>query len=115
MKQIIVIRADVGMGRGKACAQVAHASIEAYKQALSLNRQVVRAWELEGSKKVVLKAESLEELLAIYDKATSLGLPCALIRDAGLTQLPPGTITALAIGPSEDSVLDRITGHLKLF
>ena len=114
IKQVIVIRNDINIGKGKACAQVAHASLEAYKKALKKNERIVREWELTGSKKVVLKAE-LSTILEKMRKAEELGLTTALIRDAGLTQLPSGTITALAIGPDEEAKIDMICKELKLY
>ena len=62
----------------------------------------------------MLKVKSLKELKLLYRKAKRLKLPCALIRDAGLTQVKPGTITCLGIGPAEDKKIDKITGKLKL-
>ena len=99
------------MGKGKLCAQVAHASLEAYKKAPFFNKV---KWENTGVKKVVLKVNSEEELLELWEKLRKEGLNAVLIRDAGHTQLEPGTITALGVGPYEDERLDKITGHLKL-
>ena len=102
------------MGKGKACAQIAHASLESYKRALEKNKALVRKWEGSGAKKVVVKA-SLEELLSIMEKAKALSIPFALIRDAGLTQLKEGEITALALGPWKEEEIDKLTSHLKLY
>ncbi len=102
------------MGKGKACSQVAHGSLHAYKIALKKFPEKVHQWEKEGEKKIILKADE-NELLRIYEESLSLNLPVALIRDAGLTQVEPGTITALAIGPYDEDILDKLTGHLKLY
>ncbi|WP_101295688.1 peptidyl-tRNA hydrolase Pth2 [Halegenticoccus soli] len=112
MKQAIVARADLGMGRGKLAAQVAHASLSAYEDADAKTR---RAWKGEGQKKVVLKASGEAELFELADAAEREGLPNAIIRDAGHTQLEPGTVTALAVGPGPDDVVDRVTGDLSLY
>ncbi len=114
LKQVIIIRNDINLGKGKACAQVAHASLEAYKKAFKRDEKKVREWEISGAKKVVLKAE-LNVIMEKLRKAEELGLTTALIRDAGLTQIPAGTITALAIGPGEEEKIDHICGELKLY
>ncbi|ALU12062.1 peptidyl-tRNA hydrolase [Ignicoccus islandicus DSM 13165] len=115
-KQSIVVRTDLKMGRGKIAAQVAHASCEAVFIALerAIWREWVHKWRMEGQKKVVLKASSESELLELYSKALKKGLPCSLIRDAGLTQLPPNTLTAIAIGPAPEEMVNELTSHLKL-
>ncbi|NPA86435.1 MAG: peptidyl-tRNA hydrolase [Candidatus Diapherotrites archaeon] len=113
MKQVILVRTDIKMGKGKTCAQVAHASLEAYKKALKERPEWVKTWESEGSKKVVLKVSGEQELLELYQRV-SKEVPAALIRDAGLTQLPPGTLTAAGFGPAPEEVLDRHFSHLKL-
>ena len=112
MKQAIVARTDVGMGRGKLAAQVAHASLSAYEDADDRTRT---AWKGEGQKKVVLKGDSERQLFELADRAERAGLPNAVVRDAGHTQLEPGTVTALAVGPGEDERVDEITGDLSLY
>ena len=112
MKQAIVARTDLGMGTGKLAAQVAHASLSAYEDADDRTR---KAWKGGGQKKVVLKGSGEDELFELADKAEREGLPNAVIRDAGHTQLDPGTATTVAIGPGDDEVVDRVTGHLSLY
>ncbi|MFB6143046.1 MAG: peptidyl-tRNA hydrolase Pth2 [Halorientalis sp.] len=112
MKQAIVARADLGMGEGKLAAQVAHASLSAYEDAAGPDQ---RAWKGEGGKKVVLRAEGEAALFALADDAEREGLPHAVVRDAGHTELEPGTVTALAVGPGEDAAVDRVTGDLSLY
>lgn len=112
MKQAIVARADIGMGEGKLAAQVAHASLSAYEDT---GRQARKSWKGSGQKKVVLKATSESELFELADKAERAGLPNAIVRDAGHTQLDPGTVTALAVGPGDEETVDRVTGDLSLY
>ncbi|MCD6340374.1 MAG: peptidyl-tRNA hydrolase, partial [Desulfurococcales archaeon] len=59
-------------------------------------------------------AELLQEPIQLQDLANELGLPASVIRDAGHTELPPGTLTAIGIGPAPSEVLDKLTGKLKL-
>ena len=112
MKQAIVARTDLGMGQGKLAAQVAHASLSAYEDTGDRAR---KKWKGEGQKKVVLKADGEAALFRLADEAERLGLPNAIVRDAGHTQLEPGTVTCLAIGPGENDEVDRVTGELSLY
>lgn len=110
-KQVMVVRKDLKMDKGKLAAQVAHASLEAYKKA-DIND--INEWEEGGMKKIVVAAKDINELMKIKDAAKSAKLPYAVIRDAGKTQLEPGTVTVVGIGPAEEGRIDKITNHLKL-
>ncbi|WP_435098313.1 peptidyl-tRNA hydrolase Pth2 [Halarchaeum sp. P4] len=112
MKQVIAARTDLGMGRGKLAAQVAHASLKAYEHADPEN---VRAWKDAGQPKIVVKVGSEDELLEVAEEARRAGLPNAIIRDAGRTELDPGTATTCAVGPAPDNQVDAVTGHLSLY
>ncbi|MEF8901522.1 MAG: peptidyl-tRNA hydrolase Pth2 [Halovenus sp.] len=112
MKQAIVARADLGMGEGKLAAQVAHASLQAYEAADAATQ---REWKGEGQKKIVLQADSERDLFELADAAETKGLPHALVRDAGHTQLEPGTVTTLAVGPASAEQIDSVTGNLSLY
>jgi len=113
-KQVIVVRADLRMSVGKTAAQAAHASLMSYERALEINREWVERWSETGQKKVVLKVTSEKELMELAEKCRYLNLPHAVVEDAGLTELPPGTATALGIGPAPEEQVDKVTGNLPL-
>lgn len=110
-KQAIVVRKDLNLSPGKIAAQVAHAAIGAYKKSSSKD---VKRWEKQGSKKVVLKAKDVKQLVHLKGDAEKTGLNSYLVTDAGRTEIPSGTKTALAIGPDEEDKIDKITGSLPL-
>ena len=114
MKQAIVIRSDLGMGKGKLAAQAAHASLSAAEMSSISRPSWYEDWKSEGQKKVVLKVGSESELDELYKMARRAKLPASLIVDRGLTQVEPGTVTCLGIGPGPDGEIDGITGKLKL-
>jgi len=128
MKQVIVLRKDLNMRKGKMVAQGAHASMAAILRIgysydgfkdpvyiIPLKSPEFAEW-LEGSfKKVCVGCQDEAELLALHEQAKQSGLSFALIRDSGLTEFNGvPTFTALAVGPGEDGEVDKITGHLKL-
>jgi peptidyl-tRNA hydrolase, PTH2 family len=114
LKQVIVVRSDLKMGKGKLAAQVAHASLSAAEEAMMRSERSYREWKEEGQPKIVLKVGSEAELMQLLRRARAMHLPAALIQDRGLTQLEPGTTTCLGVGPAPDDLLDRLTGNLKL-
>jgi peptidyl-tRNA hydrolase, PTH2 family len=114
LKQVIVVRKDIAMGRGKLAAQVAHASVLAVEKARSTRENWFNLWLKTGQAKVVLKAENLTELIELEDHARTIGLPAVRVQDSGLTQIPSGTITCIGIGPGPVELIDKITSYLKL-
>jgi len=110
-KQVIVVRDDLKLSRGKLAVQVAHGAIIGYELA---DKKVVEEWKRQGQKKIVLKVPDLRSLMEIKEKAEGLGLKVGVVVDAGLTEVPPGTVTALVIGPDDAKLIDRVTGNLPL-
>ena len=113
-KQVILIRTDLKMGTGKKCAQSCHASLSSADLVRTKNKDVWKKWKNAGQKKVVLKISGMEELNEIISNLEKKEILFFLVRDAGLTQLTPGTTTALGIGPALSKTLDKVTGDLKL-
>jgi len=113
-KQAIVVRSDLKMSPGKTAVQVAHASVTAADLARQKRKRWWSAWMAEGQCKVTVRVETERELLQLRARAENADLPTALIQDRGLTELPPGTITCLGIGPASSEIVDAITGKLHL-
>jgi len=129
-KQVIVIRSDLGMRKGKMIAQGAHASmkvlfdralvirsIDGINSHLTLRMDpVMTAWVEGLFTKIVVRAESEKELALLHLEALDAGIPCAMIQDSGKTEFHGKvTYTALAIGPDMPEKIDPITKHLKLW
>lgn len=110
-KQVILIRADLKLPKGKLAAQCAHASVEAV---LKSNPKTVKEWRNEGMAKIVLKVKDEKELIKYFLQAKDDDLTAALITDAGRTVVAPGTKTGVAIGPDEEDKIDKITEKLPL-
>ncbi|HEY4366630.1 MAG TPA: aminoacyl-tRNA hydrolase [Steroidobacteraceae bacterium] len=122
-KQTIALRKDLNMRKGKMIAQGAHASM---RPILQLGRQDgdnfviplderLAPWLLGRFKKICVGVNSEAELLALHEKAKSLGLISALIQDAGLTEFGGvPTYTAVAVGPDREDRVDEVTGSLPL-
>lgn len=110
-KQIILVRQDLKLPKGKLAAQAAHASVEAV---LKSDKKIVEAWRNEGMAKIVLKVKDETELLHYFQLAKENGISAALITDAGKTVIAPGTKTCVALGPDTEEKIDQITGKLPL-
>lgn len=114
MKQVIVIRKDLKMRRGKEIAQGCHASMKATLE--NLNHPDVKEWLNGKFTKIVVTVKTEEDLKEIYQNALNANLVCSLILDAGLTEFGgEQTYTAVAVGPAKDDRVNAITGHLKLY
>ena len=110
-KQVILVREDLKLPKGKLAAQSSHASVDA---TLKSDKKIVDLWKKDGGKKVVLKVKDEKELFKYKQMAEDDGLKTVLITDAGHTVVEPGTITCLGIGPDEEERIDRVTGKLKM-
>jgi PTH2 family peptidyl-tRNA hydrolase len=113
-KLVVVVRSDLKLKPGKMAAQVAHASVNCAFACRKSHKKWFRKWYDEGQKKVVVKAQNLETLRGLQHEARQSKLPHSLIYDAGLTEVPPGTVTCLGIGPAPEKDIDAITGELPL-
>jgi len=113
-KQVIIIRTDLKMGAGKKCAQACHASVSASDLTRVKDKLIWKNWKNSGQKKVIVKVSSMDEMGLIFSQLQKHKITCFLVKDAGLTQLTPGTTTALGIGPDLSEKIDKITGDLKL-
>ena len=136
-KQMIVMRRDLHMRKGKIAAQAGHACVEATLMALAREERLediflagswvrlnhdaddvtpLTAWFDAGIAKVCVYVDSEEELLDIAEKGREQGFICAIIRDAGMTEFHgEATITCLAFEPLFPEQIDPITGDLPLF
>ncbi len=113
-KLVIVVRDDLKLTSGKLAVQVAHAAVNCALSTKSNQGKWFTQWHREGQKKVVVRAFDVSELNELKQRAETLKLATSLVIDAGLTEVPPGTITCLGIGPGPNDVVDKITGELKL-
>jgi peptidyl-tRNA hydrolase len=114
LKMVMVVRHDLKMGTGKIAAQCCHACLGLYKSLLTKDLLRIQAWEKGYYKKIVLKCPSEEEMLKIAAAAAKKNLDYYIVRDAGLTQIAPGSKTVLSIGPASEDELKDVTSHLKL-
>jgi len=122
-KQVIILRKDLKMRKGKMIAQGAHASMKVFFDMGMITRGILnidltedmQEWVNGIFTKICVSVNSEEELLEIYATAQSVALPCSLIQDAGLTEFDGvPTYTAVAIGPAKNEEIDYVTKHLPL-
>ncbi|WP_315671514.1 aminoacyl-tRNA hydrolase [Clostridium sp. 19966] len=138
VKQVIVMRKDLQMTKGKMIAQGSHASLDVvlnmfkssksmdegaadgnkgkYQLSLEVNKgSDLDEWLNGGVAKICLYVNSENELMDIYNQTKQSNLPVSLIVDAGVTMFKGvNTVTCLAIGPAKSEEIDKITGSLKL-
>ena len=104
---------SVKMSPGKAAAQSGHATMGAYRRAMRFCPNAVKDWLRIGQMKITVKCPTVQELLELEERCAAAGLNTYLIRDAGHTEIEPGSRTVLAVGPAPASVMDPLTRHLK--
>ncbi|KAK3343984.1 peptidyl-tRNA hydrolase PTH2-domain-containing protein [Lasiosphaeria hispida] len=121
-KLVLVVRTDLGMTKGKIAAQCGHATLACYKTLFRASQKdpqgaeakLLHHWERFGQAKIAVQIKGEDEMLELMGKAHSLAVTAEVIQDAGRTQIESGSRTVLGIGPAPKSVVDQITGHLKL-
>ena len=113
-KQVIVVRKDLRMSIGKIASQVGHAAVLGVEQSRKLNKSWLKRWFNEGQPKIVVKVNSLQELLQVESDAENLMIPLVIVQDRGLTQIAEGTVTCIGIGPAPSIIIDKVTSELKL-
>ncbi|HZX33831.1 MAG TPA: peptidyl-tRNA hydrolase Pth2 [archaeon] len=113
LKQVMIVRSDLGMGKGKIAVQCSHASLEAYEKTMRKMPKWIDEWKAHGQAKIVLKVGSEKELLGLFEKLKNL-FPAALIHDAGKTQIEAGEPTCIGVGPAPESEINKYTKDLKL-
>ncbi|TGZ78713.1 peptidyl-tRNA hydrolase [Ascodesmis nigricans] len=111
---VFLVRTDLGMTKGKIAAQCGHATLSCYKAAKKFAPSLVTRWERYGQAKIALQVKSEDELLLLQAKALSLGVVAKVVHDAGRTQIVAGSATVCGIGPAPVSIVNEISGHLKL-
>lgn len=113
VKMVLVVRNDLGMGKGKIAAQCSHAAVGCYRKKES---PFLKSWLSQGQPKIVVKCDKPgeEALYELATKARYLNVPHCVIHDAGHTQVASGTATVIGLGPATSELLDQISGHLKL-
>ncbi|MFQ6107647.1 MAG: peptidyl-tRNA hydrolase Pth2 [Thermoplasmata archaeon] len=114
-KLVVAVREDLKLSSGKMAVQVAHAAVTCAIRCRKERREWFREWVNEGQRKVVVRARNLRDLHNLERKSRELKVTAALIEDAGLTELPPGTTTCLGMGPAPAPVIDQVTGQLRLW
>jgi PTH2 family peptidyl-tRNA hydrolase len=121
-KQVIVIRRDLKMRRGKEIAQGSHAAMlwfvdrwQRQGNAMIISESE-RAWLTGKFTKVVCQVDSEEQFMEVYNKAKEKNLLVYLVTDSGATEFHDvPTKTALCIGPDLSERIDEVTGNLKLY
>ncbi|KAJ1732299.1 hypothetical protein LPJ61_002111 [Coemansia biformis] len=112
-KMVLVVRTDLGISGGDVASQCAHATLECYRQARQNAPEQLRLWERYGQAKVSVKCRSEDEIKELEAHAHRIGLVAHAFKDDARAK--SGTYTVLGVGPGPISIVDKVTGHLKLY
>ncbi len=113
-KVVILMRQDLKLSKGKSAAQACHAAVSCALASKKKDPSSFSEWDSCGQKIAVLKVEDERALFEFKAVADRQGIINSIVCDAGRTEIEPGTYTCLGIGPEKQSVLDKITGGLKM-
>ena len=109
----LIVRKDLRLSAGKVAVQCSHTAVSCALIARKHEPRLMERWQSSGGRKISLAVDSLDLLKELMIKAKSAGLITHMVKDAGHTEIPPGTITVLGIGPAPKSSINALTGELK--
>ncbi len=114
LTMVLISRGDLKLSRGKLAAQCSHATAECILKAKKSKPRELDRYLRQGARKIICKTENLQSLKELFSKAKKMNLISYMVTDAGHTEIPPGTITIVGIGPGPRETIDKITGTLSL-
>ncbi len=114
LTMVLVTRKDLSLSRGKLAAQCGHAAVECALKAKRETPRVLENWRTNGARKIVVEAPSLDALKRLFGSAKSAGIVADMVRDAGHTEIPSGTVTVVGLGPDKRSKIDELTSGFSL-
>ena len=114
LTMVLVTRSDLALSKGKLAAQCSHATAECILKAKRTAPKILEKYRTDGARKIVCSTGNLDSLKRIFGEANEAGLICYMVKDAGHTEIPSGTVTVVGIGPGPRSSIDQITSSLPL-
>ena len=114
LTMVLVTRKDLKLSKGKLAAQCSHAAVECALKAKRIRPNELSSWLENGARKIVVAAPNLDALKRLFGECQAEGLVSYMVRDAGHTEIPPGTVTVVGIGPGPRDDIDALTGSFSL-
>ena len=114
LTMVLVTRKDLTLSRGKLAAQCGHAAVECALKASRECPKQLESWRENGARKIVVEASNLETLKRLFGAAQADDIVCYMVRDAGHTEIPAGTVTVVGLGPGPRDSIDALTGSFGL-
>ncbi len=111
---VLVTRKDLTLSRGKLAAQCGHAAVECALKAARECPKQLESWREDGARKIVVEAPNLDALKRVFGAAQAADIVCYMVRDAGHTEIPSGTVTVVGLGPGSRDSIDALTGSFGL-
>ena len=114
LTMVLVTRKDLKLAKGKLAAHCSHAAVECALKSKRVRPNELGAWLENGARKIVVAAPNLDALKRLFGECQAAGLVSYMVRDAGHTEIPPGTVTVVGIGPGPRDEIDGLTGSFSL-
>ena len=114
LKMVLVTRKDLKLSKGKLAAQCSHAAVECVLKASRESPKALASWRENGARKIVVEAPNIDALKRLFGEAQAEGIVCYMVRDAGHTEIPAGTVTVVGLGPGSRDSIDSLTGAFSL-